>query len=167
MEEKNLETDVGFPAQRSPDVICRRCGTANEPGDRCHNPTCKSTILGNQLARTNGLYARHLPPDLQMRVDDFRAGVISDGGGTSELSAIKTGYIQKLAGLEGTLHLLVDDIARNGLFTPGGRVRPVYEKLLAGLAAWDRYAQRIGMERQTKPVHPLDVVRRAVEDANK
>ena len=54
------------------------------------------------------------------------------------------------------------DIAANGLLTPGGRVRDVYEKLLAGLAAFDRYAQRVGLQRlELIRIHPAGLGRRA------
>ena len=38
------------------------------------------------------------------------------------------------------------------ILTPGGRVREVYDKLLAGLSTFDKYAQRIGLERLAKNV---------------
>jgi hypothetical protein len=80
------------------------------------------------------------------------SGVLSDQGGESELSTLEHSYIEKLGDIDTSIRLLTHDIAVNGLLTPGGRVREVYDKLLAGLAAFDRYAQRVGLERKAKRV---------------
>jgi hypothetical protein len=87
-----------------------------------------------------------------MQVDALREGVIADRGGESELSTLEHSYIEKLGDIDVTIRLLTRDIATNGLLMPSGRVRDVYDKLLAGLAAFDRYAQRIGLERRAKHI---------------
>jgi len=71
-----------------------------------------------------------------------------------------------LGDIDITIRLLTHDIATNGLLTPGGRVRDVYDKLLAGLAAFDRYAQRVGLQRRAKPVQSLSEVLDAEDQPN-
>lgn len=154
-------------SQRVGDVICARCQTLNRADDQLCS-RCKSFLPKNQLQREHGIYSRLPPPaDLREKVDDLRAGVISDRGGDSELSTLERSYVEKLGDIDVTIRLLTHDIAVHGLLTKSGGVRGVYDKLLAGLAAFDRYAQRIGVERRAKVVHPLDAVRAAVIEANK
>jgi hypothetical protein len=148
-------------------VVCARCQTPNEP-DAPLCVSCKSFLPANQLQRKTGIYSRQPPPaEIREKVDGLRAGVIADRGGASELSTLELSYVEKLGDIDVTIRLLTHDIAVNGLMTPGGNVRAIYDKLLAGLAAFDRYAQRIGVERRQRTVHPLDVVRAAVIEANK
>ena len=94
------------------------------------------------------------------------SGIASDLGGASELSTLENSYVSKLGDIDITIRLLTHDIAVNGLLTPGGRVRDVYDKLLAGLAAFDRYAQRVGLERRAKRVPSLSDVLDAEEQAS-
>ena len=164
MTDNQFQTDVEHGTQptspvtspSTPDggVICPQCGASNPPGSKvCKaNPQCGSFLPSNQAARTTGIYARSHPPDLEQHRDDLVAGLTSDLGGESELSTLETSYVQKLGDIDTTIRLLTHDIAVNGLLTPGGRVRDVYDKLLAGLAAFDRYAQRVGLERRAKRV---------------
>jgi hypothetical protein len=95
------------------------------------------------------------------------AGVASDLGGAADLTTLQRHYVERIGETDVLIRLLVNNIETHGLFTSAGRVREVYDKLLAGMAAFDRYAQRLGLERRARPVNPLDVVRAAVEEANK
>jgi hypothetical protein len=150
-----------IPKNGDETVHCARCSTANSR-DAAHCAGCGSFLPANQDARKSGLYSRQPPPaDLRQRVDELRAGVIADRGGESELSTLEHAYIEKLGDIDVTIRLLTSDIAANGLLTPGGKVRHVYDKLLAGLAAFDRYAGRIGLERRAKHVPSLEEVLRA------
>jgi ribosomal protein L40E len=132
-------------------VVCSRCRTENS-SDAEVCSACRSFLPRNQVARITGIYARYQPPDMTAEIDTFKSGVISDRGGESELSTLEHAYVDKLGDIDRTIRLLTYDIAVNGLLMPSGRVREVYEKLLAGLAAFDRYAQRIGMERRAKQI---------------
>jgi hypothetical protein len=132
-------------------AVCRRCGTPFEPGEgRCVK--CKSFALANQEARLSGLRARHHPAELREAAEDLVAGIVADKGGESELSTLQRAYIGRLGDVEITLRILATDIATNGLLTPGGRPREVYDKFLAGLDRFDRLGQRIGLERHAKRV---------------
>jgi len=88
------------------------------------------------------------------------SGIASDLGGTTELSTLENSYVRKLGDIDITIRLLTHDIAVNGLLTPGGRVRDVYDKLLAGLATFDRYAQRVGLERRQRRVETIATIMR-------
>jgi hypothetical protein len=128
------------------------------------NPQCGSFLPRNDAARTIGIYARNHPPDLKEHAEALMSGITSDLGGESELSTLENSYVRKLGDIDITIRLLTHDIATNGLLTPGGKVRDVYEKLLAGLAAFDRYAQRVGLERRTKRVQSItDIMREHAE----
>jgi ribosomal protein L40E len=135
----------------APDKVCGRCSTVNPAGaDACSG--CKKWLPGNQGARTHGVYARQQPPDLQLSADELEAGIVADLGGLDELSTVERSYVRKLRDLHITISLLANDLARNSLLTPGGRVRDVYGAFLGGLAMFDRYAQRVGMKRRAKRV---------------
>lgn len=145
-----------IPANGRETVACARCLTENPVG--AQTCTCGAFLPANQAARKTGIYARQQPPDLRLTADELMNGIVSDLGGESELSTLQTAYVRKIADVEITIRLLTSDIAANGLLTPGGRVRDVYDKLLAGLGVFDRYAQRIGMERRAKRVPSLQEV---------
>ena len=141
------------------DMACA-CGASTNPTntDRCANG---HVLQGNQAARKHGVRAFEtrgagaLPGDLRQSVDEFRAQVIIDRGGT-DLSAIEGGYIRRLAELETVARLLASDLAQRGLFTTKGRVRSTFTRWLETLDRWDRYAQRVGAERKAKPVSIVD-----------
>jgi hypothetical protein len=147
-----------IPENGGETVRCARCSAENR-SDAAHCAHCGSFLPANQDARKSGIYSRQPPPaDLRQKVDELRAGLIADLGGESELTTLERAYVEKLGDIDVTIRLLTSDIAVNGLLTPGGKVRHVYDKLLAGLAAFDRYAQRIGLERRAKRVPSLQEV---------
>jgi len=112
-------------------------------------------------ARKHGLYSFEahgqvaLPDDLRVSVEDFRNEIVSDLGGTEELTAIAKGYVRGLVDMETCRRLLQADIVKRGLVTPKGRVRGIYTKLLETMDRWDRYAQRLGTERRSRSVQSL------------
>jgi hypothetical protein len=147
-------------------VVCPQCGAVNPPGAKvCKaTPKCGSFLPANQAAKTTGIHVRSQPPNLKEHAAELMAGVTSDLGGEAELTTLENSYVRKLGDIDITLRLLTHDIAVNGLLTPGGRVRDVYDKLLSGLAAFDRYAQRLGLERRTKRVQSIsDIMREHAE----
>lgn len=144
-------------------LVCGRCSTVN-PAGAATCSQCRSFLLANQVARRHGIYARTQPANLRMTADELMAGTLSDQGGESEVSTLQRSYIRKLGDLEITIRLLTSDIATNGLLTPGGRVRDVYDKLLTGLSVFDKYAMRIGLARKAKRVPSLSEVLAAAEE---
>ena len=136
------------------------CGASvhSTKADRCANG---HVLQGNQAALKHGVRAFEtrgagaLPADLRQSVDEFRAQIIVDRGGT-DLSAIERGYIRRLGELETVARLLASDLAQRGLFTPRGSVRGTFTRWLETLDRWDRYAQRVGAERRAKPVSIVD-----------
>jgi len=148
----------GVPDGATADVvICSRCGVENPAGENVC-ASCKSFLPANQVARRTGVYATSQPVDIRGLAGDLVAGVTADLGG--DLSTLQAAYVRRLGDVEVTLMLLTRDIADNGLLTPGGRVRDVYDRLLAGLATFDRLAQRLGTERKSRQVKSLAEVLR-------
>jgi hypothetical protein len=127
--------------------------------------------VGNRAAETHGVYSsrRREPPadPLRPSLDDFTAGILSDLGGVGEISTITRGYVSQLQNAEIVVRLLTSDFAQRGLFTPRGRVRSSYSKLVQAILLWDRLAQRLGAERRPKHVSAYDALLDAVEEANR
>jgi hypothetical protein len=140
-----------------------------EHADRWADGTVRT---GNRAAQTHGVYAFEnrgpaaLPADLRISVDEFRAQVISDRGGVDNLTAIEAAYIRRLVELETVVRLLTADLAQRGLFTAKGRVRSSISKLFEGFDRWDRYAQRIGLDRCPRQVQTLSERLTAMVPAN-
>ena len=136
--------------------ICT-CGATSLHADDAHRCSAGHVLAGNSAARKTGVRAFEtrgpaaLPADMRQSVDEFRAQVIADRGGVDELTAVEGAYIRRLAELETVTRLLASDLAQRGLFTPRGRVRGTYGRWLETLDRWDRYAQRVGLERRSKP----------------
>jgi len=139
--------------------VCKSCEASN-PSEAGSCVKCGRFLAANRVALRAGIYARYKPADLVMTADQLEAGIVSDLGGVDGMSTLERSYVRKMRDLEITLRLLASDIARNSLLTPGGRVRDVYSAFLAGLDRFDRYAQRVGLERRQRPVSsPLDYIR--------
>jgi hypothetical protein len=140
-----------------PTPICA-CGAAERHGADAHRCAHGHALPGNQLHRTHGTYSfrdrgeASLPTDVRMTVADFRAAVISDRGGTEELSTIEAARIGHLAEVETTLRLLAHDLATRGLTTAKGRVRSTFSRWLEALDRWERLAGHIGDGRRARQV---------------
>lgn len=142
------------------DAAACACGAGAHATD---STRCASghVLVGNQTARKHGVrqFEQHgekvLPPDLRATVDEFRTQLISDRGGVETLTAIEGGYIRRLVELETVSRLLASDLVQRGLQTKTGRIRGVYMKWLETLDRWDRFAQRVGVERRAKRVATL------------
>lgn len=113
-------------------------------------------VAGNAESLTHGARRYELrgvlPDDVRAALDAFQADLESDRGGRSEMGAIESAYVRRLAQLEGVLELLGQDVAANGVMTAKGRPRAAYRAFLDTLATWDRLAQRLGLERQARRV---------------
>ncbi len=122
---------------------------------------------GNRAALRHGVRAFEargdaaLAPDLRVSIEDFRAAVIEDRGGITNLTAIEAGYISKLTDVEVMCRLLMADLRSRGVFTAKGRVRGTFTKLLEVMDRWDRYATRVGTDRRARPVTFAQQVREA------
>lgn len=102
-----------------------------------------------------GVKRHEVPTDLRQSIDAFRAGLISDQGGASELSTIQAGYLTRLCDVEVCCRLIQNDLVTRGLFTAKHRVRSTFDKFLLTIGTWDRLAQRIGMDRRARQVPSL------------
>ncbi len=93
-----------------------------------------------------------LPADVRQELEQFRAQVIADLGGESELSAIKQQYVQRLAQIDTIINLVILDLNTRGLLTVKGKVRSTVDALFKAVDRYDKLAQRLGLERRTKKV---------------
>lgn len=134
------------------------CGVVvtDHGASQCAN--CGRFLVGNQAARVSGLYARIQPEGLERLADTLAAGVTADRGGEDELSTLERSYIAKLRGLDILISLMTVDVSRRGLLTPSGSVRGVFDKMLAALTVFDRYASRIGLGRKARRVNLIDQI---------
>jgi hypothetical protein len=124
-----------------------------------------------------------VPDDIKEAVAALQAGFIADLGGLPELTTVQRSYVEKVGVIETSIQLLVADIVKHGLFTKrrvladpdhpgqtitvGGQVRTdVYDRLLTSLAAFDRYAMRLGLERRAKRVQSLAEIMGEVVDGD-
>ena len=115
---------------------------------------------GNQVAQKSGIYSAavkrgEVPTELRQTIDEFRAALISDQGGASELTTIQVGYLTRLCDVEVCCRLLQNDLVTRGVFTAKGRVRSTYDKFLATIDRWDRLAQRVGADRRARQIPSL------------
>jgi hypothetical protein len=116
---------------------------------------------GNSIARkadgiNRFIKRQELSDDIRTEVERFTAQVISDQGGPSELTAIHGGCIRNLTAVETLVQLGLKDIRVNGMYTEKGRTRQIVFTLMQFLDRWDRYAQRLGMERRQKSIASLE-----------
>lgn len=155
------------------DVVCR-CGAGIHAADtsRCASGHTLAGHAGPALKHgvwslERGRGAESLPPVVRDTVDAFREQVIADRGGADSLTAIEGGYVRRLGELEAVVRLLAADLAQRGLTTPKGRVRGTFGRWLEALDRWDRFAQRVGVDRKARRIDPIEAVRLAVEEANR
>jgi hypothetical protein len=150
--------EVTDTAVETPTPICA-CGATehNESGTRCARG---HVLLGNTDSRKHGVRAfettGRLPDVLRQTVEEFREAVITDRGGSSELSILEQAYCRRLGETEAVVRLLASDLASRGLFTPRGRVRNTFQRWTEAVSQWDRLAQRIGTERRARPLSLRD-----------
>jgi hypothetical protein len=114
---------------------------------------------GNVAARTHGAWSFErgrgeaaVPAPLLQSIDEFRAGVVADRGGLSNLTTVEVALIRRLGELEAVCRLLAGDIAARGAFTPRGRIRHVYRMWLETLDRFDKYCARVGSDRRARSV---------------
>jgi len=123
---------------------------------------------GNSIARkADGINRAQkkgvFPAEIRAAVEAFTAQVEADHGGVADLAAIHQGYIRNLGNVDGLVRLAADDIRKFGVFTNKGHTRRVVFTFLQFLDRWDRYAQRLGLDRRTKPVTDIALALRDAE----
>lgn len=107
-------------------------------------------------ATTHGAHAQALleSPAAVLAAQDLRERLERDRGGADALSEVKRLAVGHLAEAELVLSHLGNDIARKGLMTPGGRMRPAFGAWCQALDRWQRLAGLVGLERVTKDATP-------------
>ena len=148
---------TGAEATKAP-PICR-CGATELHASNTHMCANGHFIAGNTARRLHGVRAfettGRLPDVLRQTVEEFRESVIADRGGSSELSTLEAAYVRRLSEAETVARLLAADLAARGLFTPKGRVRNTFQRWSEAVGLWDRLAQRVGVDRRSRPVPSL------------
>jgi hypothetical protein len=116
-------------------------------------------VPGNTARRLHGVRGfettGRIPDVLRQTVEEFREAVLSDRGGSTELSTLEAAYVRRLSEAETVARLLAADLAARGLFTPKGRVRNTFQRWTEAVGLWDRLAQRVGVDRRSRPVPSL------------
>lgn len=110
---------------------------------------------GTAIALTDGLFARResLPPDRQLLIadiDGFRAGLIADQGGESELTTLRGAYVERLVQVELLLRLLAAALRDHGIWSRRGQL--VFTQFMAATERFDRLARVLGLERRAREV---------------
>lgn len=152
-------------ATETPTPICR-CGATERHSSNAHMCANGHFIPGNTARRLHGVRAfettGRLPDVLRQTVEEFREAVLSDRGGSAELSTLEAAYVRRLSEAETVARLLAADLAARGLFTPKGRVRNTFQRWTEAVGLWDRLAQRVGVDRRARTVPSLqDYLRQA------
>jgi hypothetical protein len=150
-----------------PDPICS-CGATTQHTADPHRCARGHALPGNQLHRVHGAYSfrdrgdASLPPDLRISADDMAGRVIADKGGIENCSTLLREYIQQTRNIRVVLDLLSRDMVENGLFTQKKRVRNVFLRWLETLDRFDRFATKVGLDREARQVPSLqDYLRQA------
>lgn len=170
MQEPATVTTGTTASAESTTPVCR-CGAGPHPTHAGHCDRGHA-MPGNQLHRLHGAYSFRdrgvaaLPDPMRLTVAAFKAQVLSDRGGTEDLSAIEAARIGHLAEVETTLRLLAADLATRGLTTAKGRVRSTFSKWLEALDRWERLAAHIGDGRRARQVPTLSDYLRAAPEEN-
>jgi hypothetical protein len=154
--------DAKTPPQSSPPptAVCS-CGTTERHAsnaDMCRNGhfvrnNAARRIHGVRAFETNG--DRAIPEDLRISADDMAARVIADKGGLENCSTLLREYIQQTRNIRVVLDLLSRDMVQHGLFTQKKRVRNVFQRWLETLDRFDRFATKVGLEREARQVASL------------
>jgi hypothetical protein len=104
-------------------------------------------------------------PEAVIAIAEKREEVVQHLGDTA--SVIQRDLAHDYARTHVIIETVFANIEQSGVFAPKGKTRAAVTLLMSLLDRRMRLAQAIGLERRTKPVHPLDAVRAAVIEANK
>jgi hypothetical protein len=163
------ETPASPPARESPPADGRNRDGTFTPG----NLVGASTRFqpGNLSAVRSGerswLIRHALAPGqegLRDALASDRAAIVGDLG--EDVSTVTGRLIDSLLETIALKTWAVERIAEVGPWGPSGRLRPVVGVFLKAVETQRQLSVTIGLARRAKPVHPLEAVRRAVEEAN-
>lgn len=155
MSDAVLAQDV---TAETPTPICS-CGATERHESVEHRCIRGHALPGNGFAYKNGVRQFQtrgtLPDVLRQSVEEFREAVITDRGGSAELSTLEQAYCRRLGETEAVVRMLASDLATRGLFTPRGRVRNTFQRWTEAVNQWDRLAQRVGTDRRARTLPSL------------
>jgi hypothetical protein len=133
---------------------CSRCCHDNSLGNK-NCEACGCFLPRNKAAYKHGLveYDRHeiLPEEVAAHEHAFKADVLADLGGADNLTAIERGYVINLVRTNTVIELIAAYLRDKGALTDRGRQRTSVATFFQAVQAYDRLAQRLGLQRRTKP----------------
>jgi len=116
------------------------------------------------VSRKDGFYARRLPEDLRIALEDWRADVIAAQGGLDELERepIRAGLVKSLINAETAERLTMGAIVRaGGVESRAGR--ELLDRLYAAIDRKLRLSIALGLSRRQKPAGSLAEQLAAIE----
>ena len=124
--------------------------------------------IGNTLNLRHGLRSLKIldQPDISAWHQEEVETITADLGGAGGLTALKRASIREAARLELIMGTLGDELLAGGVLTGKGKMRAATSVYLHVLDRFMKMAATVGLERRAKPVNPLEVVQRAVEEVN-
>ena len=96
-----------------------------------------------------------------------RAEIERDLGGVENLSVLARDLASRYLELCTVADYLGGKLVTQGPLTPKGNQRAALSAYLGVVDRLHRLAMALGLERRAKPIHPLDAVRKAVEEENR
>jgi hypothetical protein len=151
---------VNVDTQPAP-TRCARCNAEPPPGvERC--PACQSWLRGNRGALRHGGYARRLPDDLKVSIEEFRESLIAAQGGLDALAddPLRAALVRIAVDLETGRRLQMSYVVRAGIETRAGGA--AYDRVLASADRLLRTIVVLGMGRRQKRVgNPIDFMKGA------
>lgn len=170
--EAKVGLDLGRPPQSvpSPLHVCRKCGQSVPlVGNQCPTPGCRAALPHNTLTVRDGARSSRSGAELYPALADMlcerEAAIFSDLGGAEEVSTTKRELIVRFVQASAIADQLAGQIVQGGVTSAKGRPRAAVSLYLQVIDRVHRLAVAIGLERQSRPVHPLDAVRAAVAEA--
>jgi hypothetical protein len=121
--------------------------------------------LVNQKHGAITLERRGPSPEQAAAMQQWRSQVITELGCEAELSTIKRHLIDHLVMIGTMIIFLGEYLAAVGPLTPRGRQRSAVSSFLSCVAAYDKTAKTLGLERKAKRLQSaLDVINLPEED---
>lgn len=129
---------------------------------------------GNSASLRHGLFSRQvrgalLPEQAEVlaALAEKRTEIERDLGGADAVGALSRDLVSRYLELSVIADYLGQQLVIEGPLTTKGNQRAALTAYLSVVDRVHRIAMTLGLERKTKPVNPLEAVRRAVEEANK
>lgn len=135
----------------------RGCFAVGHPGPRLKHGVYSTLVQGGSLPEQAETIAA---------LAERQREIETDLGGAEHLSRVHRDAVRDLLRLELITEFLFGRLLEAGPLTGKGRTRAATMTYLQVLDRVHRLRQMVGLQRQARPVDPLEAVRRAVAAAN-